>query len=143
MVRDNSNRIYLLNLLERYGSLNISELSELIGISRPSIYQHLEVLEKQGLIKREKEEEKKGTPVKVYPLIPKFIEKEKEDMLKYLKFIEKEKEVPQKEGWDFIRKEFKSNIGHPACSGAILLGLVESKTYLTEEGKKFLKENEC
>jgi DNA-binding transcriptional ArsR family regulator len=70
-IRDSKNSVYhrakILSLIKKEGrSLKISELASLMEVSRPTIYAHLDTLEKRGLViltKTEKSSKIKGAPV--------------------------------------------------------------------------------
>jgi len=49
LTKDNTKKV--LDLLRNKGSLNISEISRSLGISRPATYHHIKKLKKMGLIK--------------------------------------------------------------------------------------------
>jgi len=58
------NRALILSYLKYKGEKTKSELAELLEVSRPTIYHHLEVLKRRGLIYSKKPNtEKKGAPV--------------------------------------------------------------------------------
>ena len=58
-------RAIILSLIKEQGPKTISELSKYIKVTRPTVYGHLETLERRGLIVREKDSGKKGSPVTI------------------------------------------------------------------------------
>lgn len=140
---DNFNRNMILSFLRARGKLTISELSKLLRVSRPTIYLHLDVLEKKGLIERTKDTKKKGAPVTITPK-EKAIEKDNLDqIIQFLKLFE-EKEFISLEEIQKIRTQGnkrKSLFLDRGYTNAKLFGFIGSQLFLTEEGKKFLKEN--
>jgi len=57
------NDLKLLEVLKKEGTLKISNIAKKLELSRPSVYHHLNNLEKRKLIKLFKREDLKGKPV--------------------------------------------------------------------------------
>ncbi len=55
----------ILALINEKGTKTISELAKYLDVTRPTIYGHLELLEKRKLIIRSQNKEKKGAPVTI------------------------------------------------------------------------------
>jgi len=130
-MKDNINRNYILTILETHGPTTISNIVTLLKVSRPAVYNHLEILEKEGLIKRTKDKTKKGGPVTITLLKKEIEKKRKRDVITFLKDLKDGKEIKE------MRDLLKTN----AYMDATWLGLITKKVYVTERGKKFLEEN--
>ena len=67
--RDTKNSSYhkamILALIKEKQYNTISEFAKYLGVSRPTIYEHLKTLERRGLITKQKNETLKGAPVKL------------------------------------------------------------------------------
>lgn len=136
MRKDNITRNSIISLLGVYGKMTISELAKRLRVSRPTVYLHLEVLEKKGLIKREKDPKKKGAPVTVTPVEKEVSKQNKQDLLEFLQTL-------QQKGDTDIHDMSKLGISiiSPAYLEASIRGYTSKKIYLTDKGKQFLKEN--
>lgn len=135
MENENENRILIMNILRNYGSLTISEIVKKTKLSRPTIYLHLDNLEKKRLISRKKDNKKKGAPVTISIIKDSVDKKDKEDLLKFLNEIKKNGFLTT----DYIvEKNFDIN---GSSSSATLNGFIEKRTYLTKEGLNFLNDN--
>jgi len=136
--RDGSNRELILGYLGVAGPQTITKLSQVLNVSRPTIYLHLEVLEKKGLIERKKDPKRKGSPVIIYRKESKIKEAKVKAIVSTLKMIQDSK------SHDFNDLALKfEGVHFPSSSyfEAKLRGFISQKIYLTDEGKKFLKEN--
>lgn len=131
MEKDNFNRSYILNLIEVHEGLTISQLVSLAPVSRPAVYDHLELLEKQGLIKRSKDKKKKGAPVTITAIQKEVEKKDRVELIEFLNKINKDEGVDMKELKDAFRSKAYLTAG--------LRGFTSKKVYLTDKGKEFLK----
>ncbi len=138
MEKDNLNRIWILqSILSK--PKTISELSKELGVSRPTIYLHLEVLEKKGYIKKIKNSKKKGAPVTVHTTPKKVKSFNKQRIIEYLKIVEKNE---GKSHIEIIKELKKQGIEYIGIGSTISLqGYTIKKEFLTEKGKNFLKGN--
>lgn len=134
-LRDNSTRERILHSLSLFKELTISQLSAMLSVSRPTIYLHLDILESQGLIKRDKNSQKKGAPVTISLDNKNFTHKQDKDIREILELINQKKDID----WFDFQKE---KINLHAYNIAILRGYVGRNIYITEKGKEFLKQNE-
>lgn len=134
MAEEINNKFLILAIIRSEGSKTISELAKRLNVTRPTIYLHLDTLEKQGFIKRSKNKEKKGAPVRISPIEKNIKAKEKKDIFKVLKYI---KEHP-----GLTIEQIKGSwVSKVPLMQAQLRGLITKKIYLTKEGEKFLKNN--
>lgn len=140
---DNKNRRIILASL-RDDKLTISQLSKILGVSRPTVYLHLDVLEKSGLIERNKDQKKKGAPVYI-----KLLRKSETNsfIIKFLEDLEKAGNTGIKEKKFVLSHNTSINDlsfldRNDALNFVSFSNLVEKRYFITEEGKKFLKENE-
>lgn len=58
----------LLDLLKARGAISIDEITEMLGLAKTTVRQHLLLLEKQGLVTRSMRSQGKGRPQSVYQL---------------------------------------------------------------------------
>lgn len=116
-------------------SPTISQLVEYIGVARPTVYHYLEALEKEGLIHREQDKTKKGSPVKIIANQKKVDTLTKEQMVEVLKLLEKQDGVTDNELYD------KIGLSNRGYHQARIQKLLQKKVYITNEGKKFLAEH--
>lgn len=133
----NSNREFIVSILSTQGSKTISELCRLTNLSRPSVYLHLEILERKGLIKREKDPKKKGAPVTI-SLIHKDVEKEQvqKEVLKLLEMM-KDKPLRQHE----LSLEQRKKMTPRALLEAGIHGYFHRPFEITKKGKSFLEKH--
>lgn len=141
---DETTRSRILRLLETTDKdLIISDIVKYTQLTRPSIYLHLDILEKKGLIKREKDTTKKGAPVKIIPIKSKINSDKKRRMIELLDKI-------KNKGGEINMHDLESiheGILNPSTTAGMthidlrLRGLIGSKLYITQKGKKFLKEH--
>lgn len=136
MEKDNFNRIYIVDLLRCHKKLTISQLSDLTKLSRPTIYLHLEVLEKKGFIKRDKNIKKKGAPVTIQLIENSVAKKEKKDLIKFLNIIKNNPNITQ-----IKLRNMNLGLSHTYTT-ATFEGLMDKRLFLTDKGKQFLKQNE-
>lgn len=132
MRKDNFNRNYILNLLDTFGSMTISDIAKKVNLSRPSVYSHLEILEKKGLIKRDKNPKKKGSPVTITPINKKISEKDTQELIKLLK------KVKNSHGIDM--KELREELHNHSYLEAGMRGFITKKVFLTKKGEEFLNK---
>ena len=64
---NNERRSEMVRLLTK-GPKTITELSKQFNIDYKAVWKHVMILEKAGIVRLEKDENKKGRPVKVYPV---------------------------------------------------------------------------
>jgi predicted ArsR family transcriptional regulator len=139
MEKDNLNRRRIMMLL-KIRPMTISQLSKELGVSRPTIYLHLDILEKKGLIKKEKNEKKKGAPVTISCVKEKIEKQEQKELINYLKLIKKIQPVDLIGiNDDNIQRMIIKGSGHISAS---VRGFLKNMTSLSEEGERFLKDNE-
>ena len=135
MEKENFNKKYIVDLLRFHNKLTISEISKLTKLSRPTIYLHLDSLEKNGFIKRKKDEDKKGAPVSIELIKHSVAQKDKKELIDFLKLIKEHNGITQTE----LR-----NLKVPITSSLTIAtfdGLIDKKIYITEKGIKFLEDN--
>ena len=138
MKEESTHKTMILNLIRLHGGKTISEISNILNLSRPTTYLHLRTLEDRGYIRREKSPKKKGAPVTIYPVEKKLLEKDKREMLEALQFVKEHNGLDIKD-----LKNFKDGNWTNTLPFAHLQfrGLITKKTYITPEGERFLKEN--
>lgn len=135
MEKENFNRNYILNLLRSHNGLTISQLAKLLRVSRPTIYLHLDILEKEGFVKRSKNPEKKGSPVTIEIVESSVAKRDKKKLTEFLKVVDSDKDLT-------LTKLKQMGINDPeSYLLATMKGLIDKKIFLTDEGKKFLEEN--
>ena len=136
MGKERINKFMILSLIKQEGKKTISELANRLNLSRPTIYLHLNTLEKGGFIKRKKDIKKKGSPVTIYLIEKKIEEKKKKEMIEALKFV-KANDGLTDEG---LRKFKEGNwVNTIPFSQLQFRGLIIQKLFITPKGRKFLK----
>lgn len=125
----------------------ISSLSKKLNIPRSTLIHYLAILEKKGIIEKERiEEGSTGRPTIIKITKEKIdesnkqIEKRKRDDLELLKSLDKK---------DILRKDTLSKFKENGMIGKTLtklmtfenMGFIENYDRLTEKGKEFLKEH--
>lgn len=137
-MKENTNRQLILNYLGLNGELTISQLSQLLRVSRPTIYLHLDILEKKGFIGRKKNPKKKGAPVTIYRKEKNISAYEKKELVFFLRRLKAKGSMDVKEVFEFSKE---SNF-HSMYLDATLRKLVSKRISLTKEGDEYLKQNE-
>jgi len=132
----NDNRDYILSVLKNKKVINITNLSRIIDISRPVLYQHLSILEKEGMIKLTKSIHTKGSPVLVELNSEKY---NKEINKKVLPILRKLKEYG--DSVDMITFLKQEKVDYTLLLDSKLLNYVSEKIFLTDQGKQLLEEN--
>lgn len=136
--RSNLHRNMIIILLK--GSpQTISELAKELNVSRPTIYLHLKVLEKKGLIERSKDITKKGAPVTITLKEKELSELEQKNLVEFLLWLKEQKEVSS-ESLDIFFKTQRRYLSN-AWVEAGVNGLIGNKVFITSEGEKFLEEH--
>lgn len=136
MEKENLTRTYILNVI-RMKPLTISELAKRFQVSRPTIYLHLAVLEKAGLIRRRKDHKKKGAPVTIFSVEKAVAKKQKGEIITFLKSIEQAQPISLKD----LHKKNPHIISNHAYMQSSLNGFIDKMVHLTPAGVKFLNEN--
>jgi DNA-binding transcriptional ArsR family regulator len=135
MAKDNFNRKYIIDLLKIHKNLTISQIVEITELSRPTIYLHLDILEKEGFIKRDKDDIKKGKPVTISLIQNSVAQKDKKELLEFLKIV-REKNPTSTE-----LKTMGLNISPNVLMESSFNDLTEMRFNITNKGKQFLKEH--
>jgi lambda repressor-like predicted transcriptional regulator len=135
-------------------NLSIAELSRMTGIKRTTLNYYLDILEREGLIQKNRIEKKEaGRPTKIkfnserYSEMQKeFIKKqqqEKEKLLRHPLTINLLKTIKKKSNPSL--KDIKTKINNYGIGShlnwLISQGLIVNEFKLTSEGEKFLKEH--
>lgn len=128
-----------MNLIETTQGITITELSKRLNVSRPTIYLHLNTLEKKGFIERVKDSAKKGSPVTIIPKQKKIEKSRKTELLEFLNVVEKAKQGVNYSN-DLLEKTNVS-LSSPIFLEAMMRGFIVHKIHLTKEGELFIKEN--
>jgi len=137
MEKENFNKTFIINLLRVNGKMTISQIAKAINTSRPTVYLHLENLEREGFISRTKDPDRKGAPVSIELIQKSIEEKDRQNLIKFLKMIRDSPGLTQQE----LREKHLAERISDAYTSATFRGLVDKKIFLTEAGKKFLAEN--
>ncbi len=137
---ENRNRIMILNYLELEDKMTITQIAKKLNISRPTVYLHLENLEKRELIKRSKNVKKKGAPVTIELCDKEVSDLRKKNLIKFLKVFELKGEITNDEMHKNFPTSEKGGIT-PAQIDAMIRGFISDKTFLTEKGKKYLQNH--
>jgi DNA-binding MarR family transcriptional regulator len=137
MDKENLNRNYILSTIQYFGKIKISDISKIVNLSRPSVYSHLNILEKEGLIKRKKDNKKKGAPVFIIPIKDKIDLKRKKEVFNFLKFLEENEGISTLE---LIKNKKYYESQSYIYSG--LKGYIINKIFLTQAGKEYLNQNQ-
>lgn len=119
-------------------SPNISQIVKYFNLSRPTIYHYIEVLEKQGLVKRDKDKTKKGFPVTIIPNKQSISNKSDKDMIKFLNLLSDNNGIEDSK-FDKILRD--NEIPSAVTFEARLKKLFLKEIKITEEGKEFLQQH--